>query len=81
MINQRLAPSTDGKRTALREFLVFDAALRRQMQAADPSEWPDLAQRALDSHGQSYPAAIQAALEQGRITEQTAAAELRREES
>jgi len=81
VINQRLAPSTDGKRTALREFLVFDAALRRQMQAADPSEWPDLAQRALDSHGQSYPAAIRAALEQGRITEQTAAAELLREES
>lgn len=81
VINQRLAPSTDGKRTALREFLVFDAALRRQMQAADLSEWPDLAQRALDSHGQSYPAAIRTALEQGRITEQTAAAELQREES
>ncbi len=81
VINQRLAPSTDGRRTALREFLVFDAALRRKMQAADPSEWPDLAQRALDGQGQSYPAAIQAALEQGRITEQTAAAELKREDA
>ncbi len=81
VINQRLAPSTDGKRTALREFLVFDAALRRRMQQADPSEWPDLAQRALDGQGQSYPAAIRAALEQGRITEQTAVAELQREES
>ena len=81
VINQRLAPSTDGGRTALREFLVFDAALRRKMQAADPSEWPDLAQRALDGQGQSYPAAIQAALEQGRITEQTAAAELKREDA
>jgi len=81
VINQRLVPSTDGKRTALREFLVFDAALRRQMLQADPSDWPDLAHRALDGQGQSYPAAIRAALEQGRITEQTAAAELRREES
>ena len=81
VINQRLVPSADGKRTALREFLVFDAALRRRMQQADPSEWPDLAQRALDGQGQSYPAAIRAALEQGRITEQTAAAELLREES
>jgi len=81
VINQRLAPSTDGRRTALREFLVFDAALRRKMQAADPSEWPDLAHRALDGQGQSYPAAIQAALEQGRITEQTAAAELKREDA
>ena len=81
VINQRLVPSADGRRTALREFLVFDAALRRRMQQADPSEWPDLAQRALDGQGQSYPAAIRAALEQGRITEQTAAAELLREES
>ena len=81
VINQRLVSSTDGKRTALREFLVFDAALRRQMQRADPSEWPDLAQCALDGQGQSYAAAIQAALEQGRITEQTAAAELKNEES
>lgn len=81
VINQRLVPSADGKRTALREFLVFDAALRRRMQQADPSEWPDLAQRALDGQGQSYPAAIRAALEQGRITEQTAMAELQREDS
>ena len=81
VINQRLVPSTDGKRTALREFLVFDAALRRRMQQADPSEWPEIAQRALDGQGQSYPAAIRAALEQGRITEQTALAELRHEES
>ncbi len=81
VINQRLVPSTDGKRTALREFLVFDAALRRRLQQSDPSEWADLAERALDGQGQSYRTAIRVALEQGRITEQTAAAELLREES
>jgi len=81
VVNQRLVPSADGKRTALREFLAFDAALRLRLQQSDPSEWADLAERALDVQGQSYRTAIRAALEQGRITEQTAMAELRREES
>lgn len=80
VINQRLAPSTDGKRIALREFLVFDAALRRKLQAADPGEWPELARAALDGQGQSYRTAIRLALEAGRITEATAAAQLRHEE-
>jgi len=81
VVNQRLVPSADGKRTALREFLAFDAALRLRLQQSDPSEWADLAERARDVQGQSYRTAIRAALEQGRITEQTAMAELRREES
>src|SRR5208337_3991464 len=36
VINQRLAFSTDGKRTALREFLVFDKELRTQFLETDP---------------------------------------------
>ena len=81
VVNQRLAPSTDGKRIALREFLVFDGSLRRKLQGADPGEWPELARQAVDGQGQSYRTAIRIALEAGRITEQTAAAQLRLEDA
>src|SRR5271165_5939625 len=77
VINQRLARSADGKRTALREFLVFDAGLRGAFLGAEPSEWPALTRRAVEEQGQSYRAAIERALEAGRISEQTAAHEMR----
>ena len=77
IVNQRLARSSDGKRTPLREFLVFDAELRDQFLRTDPSEWPALTNRAVEEKGQSYKAAIARALETGRITEATAAYELR----
>jgi defect-in-organelle-trafficking protein DotB len=77
VINQRLARSVDGKRTALREYLVFDAALRGGLLQSDPGEWPALTRRAVDERGQSYHAAIAQALEEGRISEETAAYELR----
>ena len=81
VVNQRLVPAADGRRTALREFVVFDNALRRRLQRTDPDQWEDVVQREVDGQGQSYPAAIRAALEQGRITERTAAHELRREDA
>ena len=59
VINQRLARSTDGRRTALREFLVFDAGLRGAFLGAEPSEWPALTRRAVEEQGQSYRAAIE----------------------
>jgi len=77
VINQRLARSTDGRRTALREFLVFDSELRGMFLRTDPSEWPALTRRAVEELGQSYRAAIERALGEGRISEQTAAYEMR----
>ena len=77
IINQRLARSADGRRTPLREFLVFDADLRSQFLRTDPGEWPALTSRAVEEKGQSYRAAIENALRAGRITEATAACELR----
>ena len=77
VINQRLVPSTDGKRTALREYLVFDSALRRKFLRTDPCEWPELTRQAVENHGQSYRRAIDRALEDGRISEETAAFERR----
>ena len=77
VINQRLAQSTDGRRTPLREYLVFNAELRGQFLRTEPSEWPALTRRAVDEQGQSYRAAIGRALQDGRISEETAAFELR----
>ena len=77
VVNQRLARSTDGRRTALREVLVFDAALRNQMLRADPADWPALTQRAVEETGVSYRASIERALREGRISEEVADYELR----
>ena len=77
VINQRLAQSVNGKRTALREYLVFDSRLRGRFLASDPSEWPALTRRAVDEQGQSYAKAIDRALAEGRISEQVAAHERR----
>lgn len=78
IVNQRLAFSTDGKRTALREILVVNEELRERLMRSDASEWPDITKRAVHEEGQSYEAAIGRALQEGRITEATAARELKR---
>jgi len=72
IINQRLAPSVDGRRTALREFLAFDSALRSEFLRTDPSEWPALTRQAVAERGQSYAVSIDHALAQGRISEAVA---------
>ena len=77
VINQRLIPSVDGRRIAIREFLVFDPALRNQFLRADAKDWPALTRLAIDEKGQSYRTAIERALNAGLINEQTAAYQLR----
>jgi len=77
VINQRLAFSTDGKRTALREFLVFDKDLRTQFLETDPRSWPSLTRKAVEEHGQPFQLAIKNALKDGRISNRTALEELR----
>ena len=77
VINQRLAFSTDGKRTALREFLVFDKNLRTQFLEMDPRSWPSLTRKAVEEHGQPFQLAIKNALKEGRISNRTALEELR----
>ena len=77
VINQRLAFSTDGKRTALREFLVFDKNLRTQFLEMDPRSWPSLTRKAVEEHGQPFQLASKNALKEGRISNRTALEELR----
>ena len=40
IVNQRLARSVDGRRTALREILVFDAALATSCSGPTPATGP-----------------------------------------
>ena len=74
IVNQRLVRSSNGGRTPLREFLVFDTDLRRRFLDTDPGKWPALAQDTVDAgiHGQSFGAATKRALAEGRITEEEA---------
>ncbi len=80
IVNQRLTRTVDGTRTALREILVFDATLRNRLLRTEPGDWPSLTQSAVAEKGISYRASIGRALREGRISEQTAAYELRQVE-
>lgn len=79
IVNQRLVPSADGRRTPLREFLVFDTELRRRFLDTDPDRWPALAQDTVNAGlcGQSYGTATRQALAEGRINEEEAHARLK----
>jgi defect-in-organelle-trafficking protein DotB len=77
IINQRLIPSRDGRRIAIREFLVLDPTLRNQFLRTDVKDWPALTRLAVDEKGQSYRKAIKRAANENLITEQTAAYQLR----
>lgn len=79
IVNQRLVASTDGRRTPIREFLVFDDKLRRRFLDADPERWPALAQDTVEEgiHGQSFGVAIKRARDEGRITADEAHARLK----
>ncbi len=79
VINQRLIPSVDGKRVAIREFLVFDRALRMKLLRSDPMQWPTIVAGGVEHQGQTYAKAITKALEAGRITQAVADKALRRD--
>ena len=71
IVNQRLVPSTDGKRTALREYLVFNRKIRRKLAETDPDRWPNLIDELLETEGQSFRVATRRALDADVITEET----------
>ena len=77
VINQRPVISTDGRRTALREFLVFYSKLRMRFLQTTPGEWPALTRRAVEEQGQSYAVSIRRAVEEGRLTPEVAPFEMK----
>ncbi len=72
VINQRLVKTPEAKWTPLREFLVFDEDFRKRLAGASADDWPHLTTEAVNTQGQSYAKAIEIALKEGRINEQTA---------
>ncbi|WP_294537734.1 ATPase, T2SS/T4P/T4SS family [uncultured Rhodoblastus sp.] len=72
VINQRLVPTPEGRWTPLREFLFCDAEYRRRLATARADDWPQITMEALESTGQTYARAIENALKEGRIDEETA---------
>jgi len=72
IVNQRLVFSTDGRRTALREFLPFTRQVQDMFLDARPDDWHKIARTALLKHGQTFGVAARRALDEGRILEDIA---------
>lgn len=69
IISQRLIPTTDGKRIALREYLVFDEAIRDHLLEIDPESVTAMTRKLLRKYGQTMEQDARAKMEAGLITE------------
>ena len=72
-VTQRLVPKVAGGRIALREFLVFDADIRRQLANADPDRLQPIVHELVRRRGQSLLADARQKHAQGLISEDTLA--------
>jgi len=66
---QKLVPTVDGKRVALRELLVFDENVRDILLESDPNEITAATRRLVRTHGQLMTQDALAKFEQGIISE------------
>lgn len=69
IVHQRLVPSTDGKRVALREFLVFDEDLREKIIRGKEERFYDNMINALEKHGQTILRDAEKKLAEGMISQ------------
>lgn len=53
-VNQRLLPSLDGKRIAIRELLEFDADVRHRLESVDPNNLKSQLRHMVNEYGQSF---------------------------
>jgi defect in organelle trafficking protein DotB len=70
IISQRLVPTLDGKRCAVREFLVFDDVMRRELlmvASKNISLLPSTAARMVEEHGQTLAQHARQLADAGRI--------------
>lgn len=65
---QRLVPSTDGKRVALREFLVFSEKLRDRLLDSDPEQITQTTRTLLHEHGQPMLADVEEKFKAGLLS-------------
>jgi defect-in-organelle-trafficking protein DotB len=66
---QRLVPSTDGKRVALREYLPFSEKLRDRLLDSDPENITQTTRILLQEHGQSMLSDVEAKYKAGLLSD------------
>lgn len=71
VIWQRLVPSTDNKRIALREYLVFNEIIRDQLLDSDPEKITATIRRLLLQHGQPMQVDVEKKYQAGLLSERT----------
>lgn len=69
VISQRLCPTVDGKRVALREYLIFDEQIRDTLLDADALNVTDVVRKLTREHGQTMEADAHAKFKEGIISE------------
>ncbi len=69
IIWQQLVPTTDGKRMPLREYLVFNEAIRDELLECDLDHITAASRSLLKKYGQPMSVDVERAYEQGKITE------------
>ena len=71
IISQRLAPTVDGKRVALREFLVFDEKVRDLLLDTDPNNITAMVRKMVREQGCTMAEDAKQKFEAGKISERT----------
>jgi defect-in-organelle-trafficking protein DotB len=69
VISQRLVPTVDGKRVALREYLVFDERIRDIMLETDVTNITNVVRKLVREHGKTIEADAREKFKAGVITE------------
>ena len=68
---QRLVPSVDGKRVALREYLAFSEQLRDELLEQDPDHITETTRKLLIKYGQPMSVEVEEKYQQGLISDRT----------
>lgn len=71
IVAQMLLPTVDGKRVAIREYLIFNEDIQRTLEAAPLENISFEMRKLLVKYGQTYLQDAQDKFDQGRITEET----------
>ena len=69
VVAQMLLPNPEGGRTAIREWLIFDAAFKARLMEAPPAEWAPRIARELENRGNGIARAAAGAHLDGRISD------------
>jgi defect-in-organelle-trafficking protein DotB len=70
IVVQRLLKTTDGKRTAIREYLIFDRELREELSALPYDQWARHMRRLLEAKNATLDDKAWTLLRAGRISEE-----------